>query len=100
MGMHTGKPRGNFSYMMGICEKFISELLSGLHSCCIWIEAGVIFDEDRFLRLKNLRAKGRYPPLIQESNAETHRYSLSLDYFDLVLKHSFELKDSALTLAA
>ena len=70
----------------------------GIHSCCLWIEekhdtittrneSAIIFDEDRFYHIKNLRAEGRYLPLIQKSeNSTADKLSLSLDQFDLIFE--------------
>ena len=70
----------------------------GIHSCCLWIEekhdsittrneAAIIFDEDRFYHIKNLRAESRYLPLIQKSdNSTADKLSLSLDQFDLIFE--------------
>lgn len=69
----------------------------GIHSCCLWIEekhdsittrneSAIIFDEDRFYHIKNLRAEGRYLPLIQKSENSTDKLSLSLDQFDLIFE--------------
>lgn len=88
----------NFSEVLHICEELVSELLAGVHSCCLWIgdthdpaastktESAIIFDEDRFFHIKNLRAEGRYLPLIQKSGNASAKFSLSLDHFDLFLE--------------
>ena len=74
--------------------------LVGIYSCCLWIEekhneasparneSAIIFDEDRFYHIKNLRAAGRYLPLIQKLDGQsTNRsLSLSLDHFDLIFE--------------
>merc|ERR1712238_277406 len=97
-----------------ICNAFINELLAGTNSCCFWIEeenssgdsegveyeCTVVFDEDRFLQIKNLRSKALFPSLFQDKathplmndNTEhrvaehdaTHSLAISLDYFALV----------------
>jgi hypothetical protein len=91
---------------------------AGTESCCFWIEerqpsnednsqsspteseCTVLFDEDRFFHIKNLRAKGRYKPLFKEKSPfrSKHNYdvdgpltsedglALSLDDFDLILE--------------
>ncbi|KAL9179777.1 hypothetical protein ACHAXT_007747 [Thalassiosira profunda] len=87
----------SFSGVRSICEEFVSELVSGIHSCCLWIEedhsgeAGrsdpaIIFDEDRFFHIKNMRAEGRYVPLIQKAGAMDSKGPLSLDHFDLIFE--------------
>mmetsp|Transcript_7437 Transcript_7437/g.16861 ORF Transcript_7437/g.16861 Transcript_7437/m.16861 type:complete len:1957 (+) Transcript_7437:3-5873(+) len=90
----------NFSQVLGICEDFVSELLAGIHSCCLLIEekhdqettnrgneSVIIFDEDHFFHIKNLRAEGRYMPLIQKPDDSTNaKFSLSLDHFDLIFE--------------
>ena len=89
--------------------------LVGTNSCCFWIEeenssgnsegveyecTTVVFDEDRFLQIKNLRSKALFPSLFQDKathplmndNTEhrvaehdsTHSLAISLDYFALV----------------
>lgn len=72
---------------------------SGIQSCCIWIEeehdrdeaitrneSAILFDEDQFFHIKNLRAEGRYSSLIKESDRTGANFSLSLDNFDLVFE--------------
>ncbi|KAL3763104.1 hypothetical protein ACHAWU_004990, partial [Discostella pseudostelligera] len=91
------KGDGSFSEVLNICGELISELLSGLHSCCLWVEekqshdeaskscneSAIIFDEDRFYSIKHLRAEGRYMPLIPK---ETRTFSLGLHHFDLIFE--------------
>ena len=93
----------NFSDILQICEGFVKELVFGILPCCVWIEEkhgldksvrnepAVIFDEDRFYHIKNLRAEGRFSPLIQKSSdtdgvIHGATFSLSLDHFDLIFK--------------
>lgn len=93
----SNKSAGIYSEVLNICEEFVSELLSGVHSCCMWIEethdpelsirneSAIIFDEDRFFHIKNLRAQGCYLPLIRKScMLSGKQFSLSLDHFDLI----------------
>lgn len=92
--------QADFVSISNICNNFLTELLLGIPSCCLWLEekgAGVpngrnetaiIFDEDRFFHLKNLRAEGRFSPLFSSYDL-TQRPStltLSLDHFDLILE--------------
>jgi len=107
---------GNFIAVKKVFKDFIQELLVGVKSCCFWIEeknlnqssprstnstitneSVVIFDEDRFLQIKNLRAQGLYMPLLMgkkivqgdddncELNPKTD-LALSIDGFDLFLE--------------
>ena len=54
-----------------IAFSFVSELISGVNSCCYWIEEemhesgnqneqNIMFDEDRFFHLKKMRSEGLY----------------------------------------
>jgi len=93
------RSKGNFSEVLAICDEFISELVSGVHPCCLWIEEkhddeinkrnepAIIFDENRFFHIKNLRAEGRYLPLVHKSDqTRSDKFSLSLDNFDLIFE--------------
>jgi hypothetical protein len=90
-----------FSEVHKIASLFVSELLSGIHSCCIWIEekqdsdlslsvarndSAILFDEDQFFHIKNMRAEGRYSPLIKEPDRIGTNFTISLDNSDLVLE--------------
>ena len=90
-----------FSEVHKIASLFVSELLSGIHSCCIWIEEqqdsdlsssvarndyAILFDEDQFIHIKNMRAEGRYSPLIKEPDRIGTNFTISLDNSDLVLE--------------
>lgn len=54
----------------------------------------MLFDEDRFFHVKNLRARGRYKPLFEQERADNldgpmpaeTSLALSLDDFDLILE--------------
>lgn len=61
----------------------------------------MLFDEDRFFHIKNLRARGRYKPLFETGSPLSSKYvdydmggpmssedglALSLDDFDLILE--------------
>ena len=61
-----------FDKLRGTCQSLVKELLSGTTSCCYWfeeaqndiaegqktsMEATILFDEDRFIRLKSVRSQ-------------------------------------------
>lgn len=89
----------DFVSIRNICHDFISELLSGVHSCCLWIEEkcdgdcakendpAIIFDEERFLSTKNLRAEGLNSPLFQDKQVggSSSEFCLGVDKFDLIM---------------
>ena len=81
----------------------------GYHTCCFWVGEGfsnkekedkdciVLFDEDRFVHIKGLRAEEKYLPLLNSAQAPPHNfphtrlsaksnYALDPDDFDLVIK--------------
>jgi hypothetical protein len=70
--------------------------LLGAAACCYWIEEAneteddrdpsVLFDEDRFLHIKNIRAQRQNDAIFYgpQTKADT-RLALRLDDFDLVL---------------
>lgn len=72
----TGNRQRKVDAVQNITHEFVKELLSGSNTCCFWIEdetentlpdcsaATILFDEDRFLELKTLRADGCYLPLL------------------------------------
>lgn len=100
--------------LQAVCHCFLVELLTGTTSCCFWIEekqqgkksaatdaeCTVLFDEDRFFHVKNLRARGRYRPLFTQGRPFNKKHhddmdgpmsteaglALSLDDFDLILE--------------
>ncbi len=90
----------DFLSISKICKNFLTELLSGIPSCCLWLEekvtgvptgkneTAIIFDEDRFLHLKNLRAEGRFSALFSslDLNRRKTDLTLSLLHFDVVLE--------------
>ncbi|KAL7542840.1 hypothetical protein ACHAXR_012149 [Thalassiosira sp. AJA248-18] len=94
----SNQSEGNFSGVLSICQEFISELLSGVHSCCMRIgekhdhdtntrkESAIIFDEDRFYHIKKLRAEGLYQPLIQKPDTKSAQFTFGLDHFDLIFE--------------
>jgi hypothetical protein len=77
----------SMDHFLSVAHSFIAELLEGVTSCCYWIEEAstlgcgdtseptVLFDEDRFLELKNHR-----------SMKSSSSLALSLQDFDLVLE--------------
>lgn len=81
-----------------LCQEFITELTEGVDSCCMWIEEGdsdmnqegiVLFDEDRFFHLKDLRSKKRNASLLAgelSSSEVTSKFAIGLDDFDLILE--------------
>ena len=81
-----------------LCQEFITELTEGVDSCCMWIEEGdsdmnqegiVLFDEDRFFHLKDLRSKKRNALLLagELSSIEAiNKFAIGLDDFDLLLE--------------
>lgn len=113
--MKTSNER-KFMTVKKVFEAFIQELLVGVKSCCFWIEekdinplspqitkstqtneSVVIFDEDRFLQIKDLRAQGLYMPLLMgkkiiegdDGNVELNPkadLALNIDGFDLLLE--------------
>jgi hypothetical protein len=79
------------------CHDFITELTSGVDSCCVWIEEAnsgskqesmVLFDEDRFFHLKNLRSKNMQTPLMisKDGGDVVGKFAIGLDEFDLILE--------------
>lgn len=90
----------DFVSIRNICHDFILELLSGTHSCCLWIEEkcdgectdanepAIVFDEERFLSIKNLRGEGLNLPLFQgkQIDPSSYEFCLGINQFDLILK--------------
>ena len=88
-----------FDILRSVCRSFVEELLAGTTSCCYWIEEAmseesakimvnestVLFDEDRFFHVKNLREKNGFTPLF-DMDAKSSDLALALDDFDLVLE--------------
>lgn len=76
----------------------------GVTNCCLWIEeiissssrkgktneSTVLFDEDRFFHIKNIRAQKKQPLEIDlakiKDKRNNHKLALSVDEFDLVLE--------------
>jgi hypothetical protein len=90
----------SFVDLQAICTSFLTELVAGTEACCHWIEEhqpgdapvvdadverSVLFDEDRFFQIKNLRAMRRIEPLFNDSPG-VGEFALSLDDFDLILE--------------
>ena len=86
-----------------ICHSFLRELISGLNTCCYWIEeqgcdgdpeCHILFDEDRFLELKRMRGNGKYAPLFSNLSVDVNvpiletrsPLALNADDFNLVLE--------------
>jgi hypothetical protein len=91
----------DFVSIRNICHDFILELLSGVYSCCLWIEEkcdeectdanepAIIFDEERFVGIKKLRAEGLHLPLFQDkqkNRSSSSEFCLGIDHFDLILE--------------
>ena len=91
------------------CLIIFALMFIGYHTCCFWVGEGssnkekgdqdciVLFDEDRFVHIKSLRAEGKYLPLLNSTQAPPHKfphsrlklksnYALDPDDFDLVIK--------------
>jgi hypothetical protein len=79
------------------CHDFIAELTAGVDSCCVWIEEAdsdmkqegmVLFDENRFFHLKDLRSKNMQTPLIlsKDHGNAVGKFAVGLDEFDLILE--------------
>ena len=100
----TSHARSPFERLCSVCVEFLEELLAGTASCCYWLEeaqdaAGgekvdkshertVLFDEDRFFHIKNLRHAHGFRPLFRKFDLgqTSSRLSLALDDFDLILE--------------
>jgi len=92
--------QADFVSISNICKIFLTELLLGIPSCCLWLEekgaggpngrneTAIVFDEDRFFHLKNLRAEGLFSQLFSsyDLTQRTSTLTLSLDHFDLILE--------------
>jgi DENN (AEX-3) domain len=101
-----------FNRLKTVCHDFLQELLAGTTSCCYWVEEAtsstsptstieptVIFDEDRFFRLKNQRfhhqqqqrhgnhwaAATSFQPLLRPPKDST-RLALSCDGWWMVME--------------
>jgi hypothetical protein len=90
----------SFVKLQATCKSFLMEVLAGTESCSYWMEEHrpadmssvntdvdrtILFDEDRFFQIKNLRALRKYTPLFEDSPG-VGELALSLDDFDLVLE--------------
>jgi len=85
-----------FEKLQSLSRSFLSELLAGSSSCSYWIEEHgqdvekqiertVLFDEDRFFQIKNLRANGQYSPLFEDGDG-IGKFALNLGDFDLIIE--------------
>jgi hypothetical protein len=84
-----------FDALCKVCHTFVVELLAGLPGCCYWVEEPgedeeaheptVLFDEDRFFRIKALRESTVLEPLFHKTG-KSNELALSMDDFDLVLE--------------
>jgi hypothetical protein len=100
----SSKP-ADFETLKGVCRTFLTELMAGASSCCYWMEEAkssggipppgsssetdctVLFDEDRFFTVKNLRAQhGIIQPLFGNNGVVDAELVLSLDDFDLIIE--------------
>ena len=60
---------------------------SELTSTAVRNDSAILFDEDQFFHIKNMRAEGRYTPLIKEPDCiGVTNFTISLDNSDLVLE--------------
>jgi hypothetical protein len=85
-----------FDNLCNVCHDFTNELLAGTTSCCYWIEEDgadgkveptILFDEDRFFHVKNLRESEGFSPLFGElSKNESSKMAIALEDFDLILE--------------
>ena len=92
-----------FDSLRTVCRSFVEELLAGTTSCCYWIEEAwsdssisdattseptILFDEDRFFHVKNVRNRDGFHPLFKSTTKASGSMdlALSLDDFDLVLE--------------
>ncbi len=90
-----------------ITNAFIRELTAGVNSCCYWIEEecdrtdsevelNILFDEDRFFHLKQLRSQGLYSSLFKGEDLALSKHrslleprpvlALNMNDFNLVLE--------------
>ena len=90
--------KSGFEHVKNVCCNFLTELLAGTSSCCYWIEEAmpddaknsgetectVLFDEDRFFNVKNLRVLNDIPPLFGKKSVDG--LAVSLDDFDLIIE--------------
>jgi hypothetical protein len=114
LAVETRSGLSDVEKLQSVCRSFLVELLTGTSSCCFWIEeqrqgtesaqtgaeCTVLFDEDRFFHIKNLRARGRYNPLFTRGSPFKRNdrdgmdgpmltescLALSIDDFDLILE--------------
>jgi DENN (AEX-3) domain len=86
----------SFDRLRATCQTFVKELLAGTTSCCYWVDEAhsgsgspqfstVLFDEDRFFRIKAARHNHGFAPLFH-SLQSTAEFALSPNDVDLVLE--------------
>ncbi|CAJ1960097.1 unnamed protein product [Cylindrotheca closterium] len=82
--------------LLSMSHRFINEILTGVPSCCFWIEEAtqnyntsteptVLFDEDRFFAIKTRRSTIANKGLFQAEDTDGD-LALNLDDFDLILE--------------
>jgi len=84
-----------FDRLKVVCTDFIEELLAGVSSCCYWFDdkktgasssdPTVLFDEDRFFRIKFIRHDQRFQPLFGAKRDSQH-LAVSSGDFDLIVE--------------
>jgi hypothetical protein len=85
-----------FERLRATCQTFVRELLAGATSCCYWVDEAhsgsgspqfstVLFDEDRFFRIKAARHHHGFAPLF-DAHQTTAEFALSPNEVDLVLE--------------
>ncbi|KAL7569864.1 hypothetical protein ACA910_008532 [Epithemia clementina (nom. ined.)] len=91
-----------YDALKSVCRDFIDELLAGSTSCCYWVEEAsgndgesekskdptVLFDEDRFFRIKGERRRTPFAPLLSPVSEGT-KLALSAENFNLILEVFF-----------
>uniref|UniRef100_A0A7S2YHD9 UDENN domain-containing protein n=1 Tax=Entomoneis paludosa TaxID=265537 RepID=A0A7S2YHD9_9STRA len=94
--------QSRFPALKSACHDFLQELLAGATSCCYWIEEAtcgntddeprkpnneltVLFDEDRFFRIKDARHKHPFMPLLSPASEGT-KLAMGMDNFNLILE--------------
>lgn len=83
----------SFERLAGVCSDFVQELVAGTTASCYWVEesgtpgaeATVLFDEDRFFNIKNLRKSNNFQPLFHARD-KSNSLALALEDFDLIIE--------------
>lgn len=96
MSASDGTPFNQFHNLRGVCRNFVEELVAGTSSCCYWVEdciaqghasrtsvSTVLFDEDRFFRVKEYRQRHRFFLFLGQLRTASE-LALSLTEFDLI----------------